>query len=378
MIRTLIRALIMSAVPLAAQAQDGGPAAIAAEAARAIEAAQIQLDQADGGRDRVAALTTAVQAYETGLGAMRDGMRDVAIREQELTLKLAEQDADTSQLLGVLAGLGGQATPETLAHPGGPVGAARAGMLLEAVMPGLQAQAETLQRDLSEVSALRSIQERAIDVLKTGLSGLQEARADLSKAIADRTDLPRKFTEDSVRTAILISGSETLAAFASGLSNITTDETAVDLPDVAGRKGMLAFPVTGQVLRRPGEADAAGIARPGIVVATGPGALVVAPAAATLRYSGPLLDYGLVSILEPQPGILFVFAGLSEVFGETGQILPEGSPVGLMGGETLADSSSQSFLSESAGGARLETLYIEVRVRNAPDNPLLWFEADKE
>ncbi len=378
MVRYLISVIAVSVLPMAVQAQVSGPAEIAAEAARAIEDAHVQLDQADGGRDRVAALTAAVRAYETGLSAMREGMRDVAIREKELSLKLAAQEADISQLLGVLSSLGPSATPETLAHPQGPVGAARAGMLLEAVMPGLNAQADGLKQDLDEVSALRRIQERAIDVLENGLSGLQTARTELSKAIADRTDLPRKFTEDSVRTAILISGSETLSAFASGLSNITTDEAAIDLPDVSSRKGNLTFPVAGQVLRRPGEADAAGVVRPGLVVVTRPGALVTAPATATLRYRGPLLDYGLVSILEPQPGILFVFAGLDEVFGDIGQILPEGSPVGLMGGQTLAQTQSQSFLFESAGGERTETLYIEVRVYDAPENPLLWFDADKE
>lgn len=237
---------------------------------RAIEAAQVELDRVDDGRDRVDALTSAIQAYESGLAAMRDGMRDVAIREQELTGKLAAQRGDISQLLGVLAGLGGQAEPDTFAHPGGPVGAARAGMLLDSVMPNLTARSATLERDLDEMKALRRIQQRGIEVLQQGLRDLQTARTDLSKAIADRTDLPRKFVEDPVRTAILISGSETLSAFSGGLSNITTDEVAMDLPDVSSRKGSLTFPVAGQILRRPGEADAAGVVRPGLVVATRP------------------------------------------------------------------------------------------------------------
>ena len=54
------------------------------------------------------------------------------------------------------------------------------------------------------------------------------------------------------------------------------------------------------MLRGMNEADAAGIKRPGIILATRPGALVNAPTAATIRYVGPLLDYGNVMILEPQ------------------------------------------------------------------------------
>ncbi|MEZ5674302.1 MAG: hypothetical protein R3D81_03325 [Thalassovita sp.] len=47
---------------------------------------------------------------------------------------------------------------------------------------------------------------------------------------------------------------------------------------------------------RADESDAAGIARPGVVLATRPRALVTTPTAATIRYLGPLLDYGNVMI----------------------------------------------------------------------------------
>ena len=92
----------------------------------------------------------------------------------------------------------------------------------------------------------------------------------------------------------------------------------------------------GQVLRAVGAADAAGVERPGIVVAAAPRALVVSPAAATIRYAGPLLDYGLVSILEPQSGLLIVLAGLGTVYGRIGEVLPEGAPVGLHAGRRSA------------------------------------------
>ncbi len=62
------------------------------------------------------------------------------------------------------------------------------------------------------------------------------------------------------------------------------------MPDASALRGSLPLPVTATVLHRFNEADAAGIVRPGWVLATGPGALVTAPAAATVRFQGPLLD----------------------------------------------------------------------------------------
>ncbi|MCT4554519.1 MAG: peptidase M23 [Pelagimonas sp.] len=367
-ILSLLTALLLSGPVFA---QDQGAAARAA--AEALEQAGVQLDRAESARDRVAALTQTVRAYEDGLTAMREGLRAAAIRERELSLRLAAQEAEVAQLLGVLSALGGEVQPNSFLHPQGPLGTARSGMLVAAVTPGLAEKADRLREDLQEVSALRQIQQSAAGTLEKGLRGAQDARTALSKAIADRTDLPRRFTMDPIRTQILISSTETLQGFASGLSQIAEDEVPENLPRIIARKGNLPLPVRGLILRRAGESDAAGVARPGIVVATRPRALVTTPSAATIRYAGPLLDYGLVSILEPQSGLLIVLSGLAETYGEAGQVIPEGSPVGVMGGEIAQSGDMLSPSGERGGNARSETLYIEVREGEAPVDPLTWF-----
>ena len=99
-----------------------------------------------------------------------------------------------------------------------------------------------------------------------------------------------------------------------------------------------------RVLRRPDEADAAGVRRPGLTLATRPRALVTAPWPATIRYRGPLLDYGNVMILEPGGGYLLVLAGLDTVYGEVGEVVAAGAPLGLMGG---AETATAEFLASA-------------------------------
>ncbi|GGG70069.1 peptidase M23 [Salipiger pallidus] len=373
--KPLALALLLLAAPVAAPVAAQEPAEAARAAAGALEEASVQLDRATSARDRVAALTRTVRAYEAGLAAMRDGLREAAIRETELSRRLEGQEAEIAQLLGVLSSMGGRAEPGIMLHPQGPVGAARAGMMLASVTPGLNAEAQRLRADLMEVTELRLLQQSAADTLREGLTGVQQARTALSQAVADRTELPRRFTEDEVKTAILISSTETLEGFASGLSHIADNEVLTALPPIDDRKGALDLPVQGQLLRRANEADAAGVARPGIVLATAPEALVTTPTSATVRYSGPLLDYGLVTILEPQPDLLFVLAGLDTTYGKTGEVLPEGTPIGLMGGAPDGDNPSPSV--EGGGAGRSETLYIEVREGDRPVDPLTWFATDQ-
>jgi septal ring factor EnvC (AmiA/AmiB activator) len=354
------------------------PATAARAAAKALEEASVLLSKAESARDRVKALTVTLKAYEDGLEAMRDGLRRASLREARLTQELQSRETELTQLLGVLQSIGATPAAVTMIHPDGPTGTARAGMLLADVTPALNARAATWRAKLEEVRTLRVLQESAVDTLRRGLDGVQRARAELSQALADRTNLPQRFTEDPVKTAILISSTETLEGFASGLFDITDDEAQGSLPDMTHRKGALPLPTAGRVLLDPYETDAAGISRPGVVLATRPRALVTTPTAATIRYLGPLLDYGNVIILEPQAGLLFVFAGLETVYGAAGQVLPNGSPVGLMGGQ---DAQAGSILSKTGGGAGTEaseTLYIEVRQDNVPVDPTEWFEMKRK
>lgn len=370
--------LAATSVGTRAIAESADPAAAARAAAARIVAATEGLDRAEGARDRVKALSETIRGFEDGLAAMREGLRRASIREQALSRELAARETEIARLLGVLQSIGDQRRPAMLLHPAGPIGTARAGMILADITPALAASVADIREKLEEVTTLRQLQVSAAETLEQGLTGVQAARTALSKAVADRTDLPRRFTADPVKTALLIASSETLEGFASGLSDTAIDEAAGSLPDISHRKGQLPLPVQGRLLRGFMGADAAGIRRPGIILATRPRALVTTPAAATIRYRGPLLDYGNVMILEPQSGLLFVVAGLDVVYGEPGQVLPAGAPIGLMGGDDPDIGEILTQAGKGAGNDRTETLYIEVRENNVPADPAAWFRIVKD
>lgn len=376
MTSTFVRALFVLCLATAAWAESD-PIRDAKRAAQALDLAAQELQQADKARDRIAALTQTVQAYEAGLSALRDGMRGAIIREQALQQDLDARRAEIARLTGVMQIM--QRSPEALLllHPSGPLGTARSGMLFADIAPALQQEADILARDLNELKLLRSLQQSAVDTVTDGLNGAQAARIALSQAISDRRDLPRRFTADPQAMQTLLESTETLEGFAAGLASLNGGVSS-DLPLFEARHGALQLPVQGTVLRRFNEADAAGIKRPGLLIAARPLALVTTPAPATIRYLGPLLDYGNVMILEPAGGYLLVLAGMEQVYGEVGQVLPLGAPVGLMGGK---DPKIEAFLADPAEGGgteRTETLYMELRQGEAPIDPASWFGLNKE
>ena len=365
--------IVAQGLPVQADTAADTAAEQAAQAAGDLQAAVAAMEEAEGARDRVAALTQTIRAYEDGLGALREALRQASLRETALSLQFNAQRDRIAQLVGVLGQLEAEPGPLLLLHPTGPVGTVRSGMMLADVTPALQAEAARLRAELQELRDLRALQVAAGETLARGLSVAQTARTALSQAISDRTELPRRFTEDPDVLRGLLDSADTLEAFASGLA-----PDAADGEDFASAKGRLPRPVLGSVLRRPGEADAAGVRRPGLTIATRPRALVTAPWPATIRYRGPLLDYGNVMILEPGGGYLLILAGLGSVYGEVGEVVAQGAPLGLMGGAEpeLADILAAS---QEGGGAReTETLYLELRQGADPVDPEPWFTEGRE
>ncbi len=364
-------AFLAAALLLGVPAMAEGPAAKTAEqAAAGLRAAIGDLQSAKGSKDRIAALTDTIRAYEVALSFMREALRGAAVRQAAIAAGFDARRAEIGQLLGVMSTMERAPAPLLLLHPSGPLGTARSGMVLSAVAPALQGEAEKLRAELTEMRNIRALEQETLDMLTRGLTAVQEARTALAQAVQDRTELPRRYLDDPEELKQLVENADTLDAFAEGLSQLESDISA-PRGDFAAAAGTLPLPVFGRLLRKAGEADAAGITRPGLLVATEPAALVTTPWDATIRYRGPLLDYENVMILEPARGYLLVLAGMASVFGDTGDVLTAGAPVGLMGG-------GATNAEEGGGAGRTETLYIEVRQNGATIDPGPWFAATKD
>lgn len=353
-----------------------GPAA--ADPAQTARAAALELLTAIEGlaaatrsRDQVAALTATIAAHEHGLEALRAGLREAALREAELARAFDRQTETTQRLLAAMMVIGRIEGPALLVHPEGPMGTARAGMLVVDLAPAMQAEADRLAAALSELRELRTLRQTGVETLTAGLNSLQAARAELGQALAERRTPAPELSFDEARLLALLESAQTLEALAAGLDRIPAGPGG-GTPGFATAQGSLPLPVRGTLLRRAGEADAAGTVRPGLMLATEPGALVTAPWAATLRYRGPLLDYGNVILLEPDEGYLLLIAGLGTVWPQPGEVLPAGAPLGLMPG---TEAEGAEFADPAAPGAvvRSESLYLELRHRGRPIDPGDWF-----
>ena len=100
----------------------------------------------------------------------------------------------------------------------------------------------------------------------------------------------------------------------------------------------------------------------GIIINTHSGAPVVAPHDGRIVFSGIFRSYGQLLIIDHGEGYHTLLSGMKNINGIVGQSILKGEPVGQM--------SLEKFTSDSH-----HKLYVELRQKGKPINPMLWIMA---
>jgi len=368
MVRVL--SLLVFIWPAIALAEDDS-AALAREASEMLEEAALSLDAAEGATDRIKALTQTVRAYEAGLAAMREGLRRAALEERATRATLQGKEEELARILAAIQNIERtRSTGAGLLHPNGPLPAIRAGMLAGDLVPALNSRAQALAGEVEDLATIVALQRAGQAQLEQGLASIRTARLALAEAVSQRVDLPGAVSTNDATMQALINSVETLSAFA---DNFVTESPWKGTVDESW-----AMPVLGRVLRGFDEADAAGVRRPGWLVVTRPGAVIVSPSDATVRFAGALPDFDVVAILEPRAGELLILAGAGSLFVQRGQIVSEGEPVGFMGGDPDAAQEKLIETADGSGQREPETLYIELRQGKDAIDPATRFDPETQ
>jgi septal ring factor EnvC (AmiA/AmiB activator) len=337
------------------------------QARRLLAGASAALRAASGEETRLAALGRAVTAHEAALTALRQGLRAMAVTERAMISETETEADNLRRLLTAIQSVSRAPASALLAARGGPLEATRAAMLMAAKTPEMNRRVLALKELLAALKALRDRQEKARADTKSALASLQDLRALTNAALGKRD-----------RSA-LISGSELRYQAGQAAARADDLEGLADELRGAGIQGSVSIaraplPVAGRVIARFGEPDPWGRPGHGWSIEAPAFAQVTAPWDATVRYAGPLIDYGQVVVLEPDAGHLVVIAGLAHIDRTAGEAVLAGEKLGDLGG-TLP-TSEEFLLDQTAGGGQIrqETLYLEIRRSGRPLDPSDWFD----
>ncbi len=337
-----------------------------------------------------------VQRHEASLTAIEIELAGLEAKEAERSAALAARRDGMATILAALVRIA-RRPPEALVVMPGTLGDVRhTGIVLAALVPGIEAEAAALGRELEALAGVRAelAAQQAARAAKS--AELEAARSRTAALLAETTALRGQRREDQesaeARAEQLAAEAEDLRALVLALAAEGEVSTAQgDIPEAvapagvklppmpttppprtAGSQGStgeaeivpvavpaasagfsLLVPAAGPVVRGFGEANAEGIVARGLVIETRPGGQVVAPADGQVVFAGTYRNLGQLLIIAHGGEYHSVLAGFARIDARVGQQLVAGEPVGVMGAE----------------GTSGIALYFELRRAGEPVDP---------
>lgn len=328
------------------------------------------------------------------------------LREEKIRLSLNERRGVLAEVLAALQRMGRNPPPALLVTPDDALASVRSAILLGAVVPGMRTETEKLVADLAELSSLQATQNKEKADLTATLNASLEEERRMDLLLSENARLERESSAQLVaeqqRASELASratslegliasleteiGSVRKAAEAARLeeerrnslpppAKPPSGEAAPDKNRIApayafsALKAKLDYPVAGEVLRRFGEADGTGHSSRGTVIASGPDAVVTAPADGSVVFAGSFRSYGAMIILNLGDGYHMVLSGMDQAKVGLGKFVFSGEPIAVMGAKRVASATALALETDRP------TLYIELRKDGEPVDSRPWWIA---
>ena len=192
---------------------------------------------------------------------------------------------------------------------------------------------------------------------RTQLAALEQARSTRSHVLADLEARSRSRAQNLERLRSQQAGLEKLVREL----RAAMERFPVEGNDAFARlRGKLAWPVSGKIVARFGDARAGGVHWDGLVVATERGTPVKAVCAGRVIYADWLPGLGLLAIVDHGDGYLSLYGHNDRLYKAAGERVAAGDTIAAAG--------------DSGGSSRPE-LYFEIRKGGKPVDPRPWFRA---
>ena len=356
------------------------------------------------------------QALENDLAEGAAELQQLRSSRDLLATRLRDDDKKIATLLATLQRLNRNSPELHALASDNPLNAARAEIIMRAVLPGIVARTTALRQDVEKLAALdlslaekQDIQRRDLAKLNGEADRLDKLRAERRRALGQTQEQRRaaealvtRLSKDAETLSDLVRAVEAEAeAKAKKKAIAAVSEPSKDLPQarpqakrpkdgrpkdgrpekatVAGQsrqsedsllaavpaipvgeaRGQFIRPASGQVVRRYGAKLEGTQTSKGIEIASPREATVVAPFDGSVAFAGTFRGYGRLLIIDHGGGYHSLLAGLSQLDGQVGEAVLAGEPIGSM-------------------GRAAANLYYELRRNGDPIDPQSWLAPSRK
>lgn len=335
-----------------------------------------------------------IQKTEDQITRGENNLEELLIRENELEERLKDKNFEMASTLGAMQRLSIQQTNVVAFKPGEAIDTLRTTSLLKVILPDLKTRANLIENDLDKLNEVRFDITEQNTLLKQQLTALVIANNDIDVLLKKRMERQsalkisttqereklKRFAEnakdlqdliDQIESEIALrdeaaNKAESLLRERPSSSRSSSSVVTAPIPkggtSFASSKGNLPLPARGTIGQSFNQLLSTGSRAKGITIDTREGATVIAPHDGRIEFAGKFRTYGQLLIISHGDGYHTLLAGMENINSIVGQWVLKGEPVGQMSNETGLSNSRQK-------------LYVELRQKGKPVNPLPWMVA---
>ena len=354
-------------------------------------------------RDGLVAAARIIQHHELRIAEIQDRIDTVDATQVRIRKTFVQRRRQLGAVLAALQRMARNPPEALVAQPVSPADTVRSAILLRATLPRLEGEARSLRLDLETLAQARQEAEQRRLEFDQEMNKLEGQRVVLQRLLGRKSRLRRRtvlqttraqkrtqaLSQEAASLLDLVKRLDALRVQREAAARIVAEQerkrlaqartapgaarmAALPKPRLAppqgysgkpfeSGKGKLLFPAVGRVAAQYGQTIAKGRTHKGLTLETARSAQVIAPFEGKVAFSGPFKGYGQLLIIEHSGGYHTLLAGMARIDVAVGQWVLIGEPVGIMG----------------RTGARKPALYLEIRRKGQPINPLPWLAARK-
>lgn len=225
-------------------------------------------------------------------------------------------------------------------------------------------QVDELRQTLEELERNQTEQDQERVALETAR---ESANADRARLISDRGKRHSVISNLNAELAKRTQERDRLTRDRDRLKSLIAELARASRPvqggfDVATRKGGLAWPVQGRLVRRFGEPRAGGRMRwQGVMFEAPAGSEVRAVAPGVVVFSDWLRGFGMLAIVDHGDGWMSLYGSVDSIYKRRGDPVELDEVIATVG---------------QSGGETEVGLYFEMRYKEEPKDPLAWLRSD--
>lgn len=309
-----------------------------------------------------------IQSAEARATQLEINIERLEVVEATTISNLSRRRQGMSTLLATLQRLSKRPPALALLKPGEAVDTARSAKLLGSILPQIENKAALLKNELVALLDVKQELSRDRESLRATLVTLSRQQRDIKKLQKAREQAARYALKEASKQARaaskLIQKATDLKDLIAKIEKAAKMKRAAEMAGKAAistgfslAKGMLTMPAKGKISKYFGSPLRVGKSK-GIRVKTRSKAQVIAPFDGEVVFSGPFRDYGQILIISHGDGYHSLLAGMDNIFGEVGEWILAGEPIGEM--------------KKIEKNKKTAELYLELRYNNVAFNPLPW------